>query len=80
MSSLALALTPVPITPDTGAGAITGTARPTATVITRCVRTRMETGERGTGALRRPLTGRERPASPSPSTATAASIRGSAHD
>ena len=55
MSSPALALTPVPLSGGTGAGANTGQPIYQATVITRCVRTRMETGERGTGALRRPL-------------------------
>ena len=50
MSSPALALTPVPIATGTGAGATAGTAQPTATVITRRVRTRMENrrpGNRG---------------------------------
>jgi hypothetical protein len=42
MSSPALALTPVPDRTGTGAGATTGTAQPTATVITHRVRTRME--------------------------------------
>jgi hypothetical protein len=82
MNSPALALTPVPIATGTGAGAATGTLRVTATGITRRVRTRMKTGERGTGAHRRPSNGRERPAFPSPSTVTAAtSVRaGSARD
>jgi hypothetical protein len=50
MSSPALALTSVPPSGGTGAGATTGTPRQTATVITCCVRTRMEnrtTGNRG---------------------------------
>jgi len=72
MSSPALALTAVPTSTGTGVGANTETAQVTTTVITRCVRTRMETGEPGTGVLRRPSLGRERLASPSPSTAPAA--------
>jgi hypothetical protein len=50
MTSPALALTPVPTATGTGAGATTGTTQLTATVITRCVRIRMEnrrTGNRG---------------------------------
>jgi hypothetical protein len=42
MTSPALALTPVPDRTGTGAGATTGTAQPTATVITHRVRTRMD--------------------------------------
>jgi hypothetical protein len=55
MTSPALALTSVPISGGTGAGANTGQPVYQATVITRCVRTQMETGERGTGVLRGPL-------------------------
>jgi hypothetical protein len=50
MNSPALALTPVLLSDGRGAGATSGTAQPTATVITRCVKTRMEnrrTGNRG---------------------------------
>jgi hypothetical protein len=50
MSSPALALTPVPSGSGAGAGATTGTAQPTATVITHRVRTRLENrrpGNRG---------------------------------
>jgi hypothetical protein len=50
MSCPALALTPVPDGTGTGVGATTGTAQPTATVITHRVRTRMENrrpGNRG---------------------------------
>jgi hypothetical protein len=58
MTSPALALTPVPDGTGTGAGATTGTAQPTATVITHRVRTRMEQrrpGNRGASqALTRP--------------------------
>ena len=58
MSSPALALTPVPLSGGTGAGAITAAVRLTATVITRCVRTRMENGRAGirgaSQALHRP--------------------------
>jgi hypothetical protein len=55
MNSPALALTPVPTGMARGRERPPGQPVYQATVITRCVRTRMETGERGTGALRGPL-------------------------
>jgi hypothetical protein len=58
MTSPALALTPVPISGGTGAGAKTGPPGHQATVITPCMRTRMETGEGGAEALRGPLLAR----------------------
>ena len=66
MSSSALALTPVPDGTGTGAGATTGTAQPTAAVITHRVRTRLENRRPGNRGASRPGTGRGRPASPSP--------------
>jgi hypothetical protein len=81
MSSPALALTPVPISGGTGVGATTGTAQPTATVITRCVRTRMENRRPGKDGASWPAMGRGAPPSPSFPIPVAVRFRpGAAHD
>ena len=64
MSSPALALTPVPDGIGTGAGATTGTAQPTATVITHCVRTRMENRRSGNQGASQALHGPGAPCFP----------------
>jgi hypothetical protein len=64
MSSPVLALTPAPIITGTGAGAATGTAPPTATVLTHHVRTRLENSRAGIWAASRALHGPGAPCFP----------------
>ena len=64
MSRPALALTPVPDRTGTGAGATTGTAQPTATVITHRVKTRMENRRPGNRGASQALHGPEAPCFP----------------